>query len=67
MSPVDDSYRTGARPNKEPHIAVEPNAAATLALARRMIVRAQAADVEIALVDGQGGVTFVEAEREEEL
>jgi hypothetical protein len=44
---------------KERHIAVVPATDVTDAMARRMIRRTAAAGIEIALVDGQGRVTFV--------
>jgi hypothetical protein len=50
--------------NEGRHVAVAPNTGATLAIARRMIPRASAAGIEIALVDGAGNVTFVEAPAE---
>lgn len=49
-----------ARPHDEQHIAVVPYTPATLALARRMIVRTLAAGIRIALVDADGRITFVE-------
>jgi len=46
--------------NGERQVAVVPKTPTTLTIARRMLPRTTAARIEIALVDGEGRVTFVE-------
>ena len=54
-----------ARPlNGERHLAVVPATDATRLLASRMLQRVAAADIEIALVERDGLVTFVEPIKE---